>query len=90
MPNLREFLGLLDIFQNFIPNYASRIKHLSCILNKTQNRNGKINNITNYFKNTILSKPVLVIFDQNLKTSFYTDAYRDFIGAILLHSTKDC
>ena len=83
--NVRQFLGLTGYFRKFIPKYAEKSKPISMLLHKdTEFVWGKLQqDAFDTLKNSLIKKPVLEIFDNELECRVYTDASRIGIAAIL-------
>lgn len=85
-----QFLGLIGYFRKFIYKFAEKTKVLTRLLQKdekwlwTDEHSQAVEN----FKETLMTSPLLIIFDPQLKTILYTDASRDGLSGILMQVTK--
>lgn len=89
--NVRQFLGKVNFYHEYIQNSAIILEPLHNLLRKNQNFNwtDKCQATFKKIKNILCSQPVLEIFDQELPISIYTDASIDGVGAILKQTQKD-
>lgn len=83
--NIRQFLGKINFYHNYIPESAVILEPLHNLLRKNQKFIWDENCQTAFdkVKDILCSQPVLEIFDYNLPINIYTDASIEGIGAIL-------
>lgn len=89
--NVRQFLGKINFYHDFIPKSAIILDPLHNLLRKNQ-KFIWCNNCQEAFetiKNLLCTQPVLEIFDQHLPINIYTDASLQGIGAILKQTQPD-
>lgn len=88
---LRQFLGLASYFRRFIKSFALRARPLTALLKKDspwcwgKSQDDSFNDI----KSTLVSRPVLAIYDENLETQVHTDASTLGIAGILMQRQPD-
>lgn len=75
---IRQFLGLTGYFRKFIKNYAEKSKPLSKLLMKDATWEWKEAQESAFqiLKQSLVSVPVLALFDPGLEIKLYTDASR--------------
>lgn len=83
--NIRQFLGKVNFYHEYIPNIAILLNPLHNLLKKNQRFiwSEECKKSFEEIKNLLCSQPVLEIFDENLPIKIYTDASLKGIGAIL-------
>jgi hypothetical protein len=82
---VRQYLGLTGYFRKFIKDYAKKAKPLSILLQKNAAWTwGKDQDYAfTKLKQSLTTKPVLTLFDPELKIRVYSDASRIGLGGIL-------
>ncbi|CAB3260715.1 unnamed protein product [Arctia plantaginis] len=89
--NIRQFLGKINFYHEYIPNSSILLDPLHKLLRKdaqfiwSEECEETFSNI----KNILCSQPVLEIFDKDLPITIYTDASLNGIGAILKQIQKN-
>lgn len=89
--NIRQFLGKINFYHEYIPNSSILLDPLHRLLRKdtkfiwSEECEKSFSNI----KNILCSQPVLEIFDKDLPITIYTDASLNGIGAILKQIQKN-
>ncbi|CAB3230820.1 unnamed protein product [Arctia plantaginis] len=89
--NIRQFLGKINFYHEYIPNSSILLDPLHKLLRKdaqfiwSEECEETFSNI----KNLLCSQPVLEIFDKDLPITIYTDASLNGIGAILKQIKKN-
>lgn len=83
---IQSFLGLVEYFRKFIPQYSKIAKPLSDLLKKEQifRFGAEEANAFKKLKQCLTKEPVLSIFNQEYETEIHTDASQDGYGAVLL------
>lgn len=83
--NVRQFLGKVNFYHKYIPNYSRVLEPLHNLLRKTKTFQWDENCETSFtiVKKYLISAPALSIFDPKLQTNIYTDASTEGLGAIL-------
>lgn len=89
--NVRQFLGKINFYHEYIPKSAIILEPLHNLLRKNQEFvwSEKCQNAFEMMKNLLCSQPVLEIFDQNLPINIYTDASIEGVAAILKQTQTD-
>lgn len=82
---LEVFLGLVNFFGRFIPNYSDLTEPLNTLRSKTIPFSWGILQIEafNRIKNILSQKPVIQPFDKDKETVFTTDASEKLVAAVL-------
>ncbi|KPJ14174.1 Retrotransposable element Tf2 155 kDa protein type 1 [Papilio machaon] len=83
--NVRQFLGKVNFYREYIPNSAIILEPLHNLLRKNQKFtwSADCQKSFEYIKKILCSQPILEIFDQNLPIIIHTDASLEGIGAVL-------
>lgn len=83
--NVRQFLGKINFYHEYIPKSAIILEPLHNLLRKNQKFvwSEKCQKAFDMIKSLLCSQPVLEIFDKDLPINIYTDASLEGIGAIL-------
>lgn len=83
--NIRQFLGKINFYHEYLPNSAIILDPLHDLLRKNKKFVWSVEcqNAFQNIKQMLCSQPVLEIFDQNLPIYIYTDASLKGVGAIL-------
>lgn len=83
--NVRQFLGKINFYNEYVPKISSILEPLHNLLRKNQEFiwSEDCQKAFDYMKNFLSSQPVLSIFDRNLPIHIYTDASLQGIGAVL-------
>lgn len=83
---VRQFMGLASYFRRFIPEFASRTSAITKLTKNNQKWEWgqEQDEARNYVITHLITKPLLTIFDPNLKTELHTDASSLGYGAILM------
>lgn len=83
--NIRQFLGKINFYHEYIPKSAIILDPLHNLLRKGQSVvwSEECQKSFNKIKDLLCSQPILAIFDQNLPINIYTDASLLGIGAVL-------
>lgn len=83
--NVRQFLGKINFYHEYIEKSALILDPLHNLLRKNQQFiwSDKCQNAFDTIKTLLCSQPVLEIFDQDLPINIYTDASLEGVGAIL-------
>lgn len=89
--NIRQFLGKINFYHEYIPRSAIVLDPLHNLLRKDQKFvwSDECQKAFETMKNLLCSQPVLEIFDQDLPINIYTDASLEGIGAILKQIQPD-
>ncbi|CAB3244666.1 unnamed protein product [Arctia plantaginis] len=89
--NVRQFLGKINFYHEYIPRSAIILDPLHNLLRKNQKFvwTEECQKSFDMIKNLLCSQPVLEIFDQNLTINIYTDASIEGVGAILKQIQPD-
>lgn len=83
--NIRQFLGKINFYHEYIPRSAIILDPLHNLLRKNQKFvwSDECQRAFDMIKSLLCSQPVLEIFDQDLPINIYTDASLEGVGAIL-------
>lgn len=83
--NIRQFLGKINFYHQYIPKCTIILKPLHNLLKKKQKFvwSAECQNSFDEIKKLLCSQPILEIYDQDLPINIYTDASLEGIGAIL-------
>lgn len=83
--NIRQFLGKVNFYHEYIPNSTILLEPLHKLLRKNQKFiwSAECQQSFESVKKLLCSQPILEIFDQNLPIEIYTDASLNGIGAVL-------
>lgn len=83
--NIRQFLGKINFYHEYLPNSAIILEPLHNLLRKNQKFVWSTDCQKSFeqVKQLLCSQPVLEIFDHNLPINIYTDASLEGIGAVL-------
>lgn len=83
--NIRQFLGKVNFYHEYIPKCSIILKPLHDLLKKNQKFiwSTDCQNSFNEIKKLLCSQPILEIYDQDLPINIYTDASLEGIAAIL-------
>ncbi|KAK9886172.1 hypothetical protein WA026_015683 [Henosepilachna vigintioctopunctata] len=83
--NVRQFLGKINFYNQYIPNISITLDPLHNLLRKGQEFvwSEECQKVFDYMKNFLCTQPVLAIFDPDLPIHIYTDASLLGIGAVL-------
>lgn len=89
--NVRQFLGKINFYHEYIPKSALILDPLHNLLRKNQKFvwSEECQKAFDTIKNLLCTQPVLEIFDQELPINIYTDASLEGIGAILKQIQPD-
>lgn len=89
--NIRQFLGKINFYHEYIPNGSILLDPLHRLLRKNTQFiwSEECEKSFSKIKNILCSQPVLEIFDKDLPITIYTDASLNGIGAILKQIQKD-
>lgn len=89
--NIRQFLGKINFYNDYIPKSAIILDPLHNLLRKNQPFiwSDKCQRAFDTIKSLLCSQPILEIFDQNLPINIYTDASLEGVGAILKQTQPD-
>lgn len=89
--NIRQFLGKINFYHEYIPNSSIILDPLHKLLRKNIQFiwSEECEKSFSDIKNILCSQPVLEIFDKDLPIIIYTDASLNGIGAILKQIQKD-
>lgn len=89
--NIRQFQGKVNFYRKFIPNSASLLETLHCVLRKKFSFlwSPAYQDSFNKVKSFLTSAPVLKIFDRTRPISIYTDASGIGTGAVLKQRQDD-
>lgn len=89
--NIRQFLGKINFYHEYIPNSAIILDPLHNLLRKNQKFiwTDECQKAFEMVKNLLCTQPVLEIFDQDLAINIYTDASLEGVGAILKQTQLD-
>lgn len=85
LKQLRQFLGLAGYFRSFIKNFASRAEPLTRLLKKDVSWKFGSEQLQSFnkIKELLTMRPILRIFNPNLKTEVHTDASKVGVAGIL-------
>lgn len=83
--NIRQFLGKVNFYHDYIPQSSIILEPLHKLLRKNQKFiwTEDCQNSFETVKKLLCTQPVLAIFDQDLPINIYTDGSLEGIGAIL-------
>lgn len=83
--NVRQFLGKINFYHEYIPKSAIILDPLHNLLRKNQkfNWSEECQKSFEKIKSLLCSQPILEIFDKDLPINIYTDASIEGVGAIL-------
>lgn len=83
--NIRQFLGKINFYHEYIPKSAVILEPLHNLLRKGQGFiwSEECQKSFDKIKDLLCSEPILAIFDQDLPINIYTDASLQGIGAVL-------
>lgn len=83
--NIRQFLGKINFYHEYIPKSSIRLDPLHKLLRKDEKFvwSEECEKSFKEIKELLCSQPVLEIFDKDLPIKIYTDALLEGIGAIL-------
>lgn len=83
--NIRQFLGKINFYHEYIPKSTVILEPLHNLLRKNQKFiwTSDCQNSFEEIKNLLCSQPILEIFDQDLPINIHTDASLEGIGAVL-------
>lgn len=89
--NIRQFLGKINFYHEYIPKSAIILDPLHNLLRKNQKFvwSEECQKAFDTVKNLLCTQPVLEIFDQELPINIYTDASLEGVGAILKQLQPD-
>lgn len=89
--NIRQFLGKINFYHEYIPNSSILLDPLHRLLRKNAQFiwSEECEKTFSDIKNILCSQPVLEIFDKDLPITIYTDASLNGIGAILKQVQKN-
>ena len=89
--NVRQFLGKINFYNEYIPGSAIILDPLHNLLRKNQPFiwSDECHKAFEKIKNLLCSQPVLEIFDKDLPINIYTDASIQGVGAILKQTQLD-
>lgn len=89
--NVRQFLGKINFYHEYLPKSAIILDPLHNLLRKNQKFcwSDDCQKAFDMIKNLLCSQPVLEIYDQNLPINIYTDASLEGVGAILKQVQPD-
>lgn len=83
--NVRQFLGKINFYNEYVPNIAIILEPLHNLLRKGQQFtwSTECQKAFDYMKNFLCQQPVLAVFDPELPIHIYTDASLQGIGAVM-------
>lgn len=83
--NIRQFLGKINFYHEYVPNISILLDPLHNLLRKGQKFiwTDECQKTFEYMKTFLCTQPVLTIFDPELPIHIYTDASIQGIGAVL-------
>lgn len=89
--NIRQFLGKINFYHEYIPRSAIILDPLHKLLRKNEKFvwSEECEESFNQIKKYLCSQPVLEIFDKDLPIKIFTDASIEGIGAILKQTQPD-
>lgn len=89
--NVRQFLGKINFYHEYIMNSAIILDPLHKLLRKNEPFlwTEKCEESFNHIKQLLCSQPILEIFDNDLPIKIFTDASIEGIGAILKQTQSD-
>lgn len=89
--NIRQFLGKINFYRQYIPNSAITLDPLHNLLRKNQPFvwSDECQKAFEVIKGLLCSQPILEIYDKDLPINIYTDASLEGIGAILKQVQPD-
>lgn len=88
---VRQFLGLAGYFRKFVNNFAIITQPLTKLLKKDcpWEWSDKQENAMNFIKTSLVTRPILAIFNPNLKTEVHTDASKIGLAGILIQINNE-
>ncbi|CAK1578777.1 unnamed protein product [Parnassius mnemosyne] len=91
LKNVRQFLGKINFYHEYIPKSTIILEPLYNLLRKNQKFiwSTDCKNSFEEIKDLLCSQPILEIYDQNLPVNIYTDASLEGIGAVLKQIQPD-
>ena len=89
--NIRQFLGKINFYHEYIPKSAMILDPLHKLLRKNEKFVWSENCEKSFerIKEYLCSQPVLEIYDKALPIKIYTDASLEGVGAILKQTQSD-
>lgn len=89
--HIRQFLGKINFYHEYIPKSATILEPLHNLLRKGVNFvwTEECQKSFDEIKDLLCSQPILAIFDQDLPINIYTDASLQGIGAVLKQTQLD-
>lgn len=89
--NVRQFLGKINFYHEYIPKSAIILDPLHNLLRKNQKFvwSEECQNTFEIIKRLLCTQPVLEIYDKDLPINIYTDASLEGVGAILKQIQPD-
>lgn len=89
--NIRQLLGKINFYREYIPNSSIILEPLHNLLRKHQKFiwSTDCQEAFEKIKQLLCSQPILEIFDQDLPINIYTDASLEGIGAVLKQTQPD-
>lgn len=89
--NIRQFLGKINFYHEYIPRSSIILDPLHNLLRKNEKFvwSEKCEESFNQIKRYLCSQPVLEIYDKNLPIKIFTDASLEGVGAILKQTQLD-
>lgn len=89
--NVRQFIGLASFFRRFIKNFGEIARPLTRLLKKNSvwMWSEPQEEAFNKLKNSLISRPVLALYNSKLETQIHTDASKHGIGSVLLQKQTD-
>lgn len=89
--NIRQLLGKINFYHEYIPNSSIILEPLHNLLRKHQKFIWSIEcqEAFENIKRLLCSQPILEIFDKDLSINIYTDASLEGIGAVLKQTQPD-
>lgn len=91
LKNIRQLLGKVNFYREFIPNSSTILEPLHKLLRKNQQFiwSNDCQKAFEKIKQLLCSQPILEIFDQDLPINIYTDASIEGIGAVFKQIQPD-
>lgn len=89
--NVRQFLGKINFYHEYIPKITTILDPLHNLLRKgiSFKWSEECQKSFNEIKDLLCSQPILAIFDENLPINIYTDASLQGVGAVLKQVQPD-